>query len=85
MFDEAWASWKPRCATPPPDSAARRPTHRVGRLPVITGKPDMLNLKDPELLRQQCYIDGAWVDADNGATLDDQSGHWRTGGARAEK
>ena len=42
----------------------------VGRLPVITGKPDMLNLKDPELLRQQCYIDGAWVDADNGATLD---------------
>ena len=30
----------------------------------------MLNLKDPELLRQQCYIDGAWVDADNGATLD---------------
>ena len=59
-----WASWKPRCATPPPDSAARRPTHWVGRLPVITGKPDMLNLKDPELLRQQCSIDGAWVDAD---------------------
>ena len=30
----------------------------------------MLQLKDPSLLRQQAYIDGAWSDADNGATLD---------------
>jgi len=29
----------------------------------------MLQLKDPSLLRQQAYIDGAWSDADNGATL----------------
>ncbi|GJI97322.1 NAD-dependent succinate-semialdehyde dehydrogenase [Duganella caerulea] len=29
----------------------------------------MLQLKDPTLLRQQAYIDGAWSDADNGATL----------------
>ncbi|MYM95102.1 NAD-dependent succinate-semialdehyde dehydrogenase [Duganella vulcania] len=29
----------------------------------------MLQLKDPNLLRQQAYIDGAWSDADNGATL----------------
>jgi succinate-semialdehyde dehydrogenase/glutarate-semialdehyde dehydrogenase len=29
----------------------------------------MLNLKDPSLLRQQCYIDGAWCDADNAATF----------------
>lgn len=29
----------------------------------------MLNLKDPTLLRNQLYIDGAWVDADNGATM----------------
>tara|TARA_R110000823_G_scaffold130015_11_gene257885 strand:- start:770 stop:2233 length:1464 start_codon:yes stop_codon:yes gene_type:complete len=29
----------------------------------------MLNLKDPSLLRSQLYIDGAWVDADSGATL----------------
>jgi succinate-semialdehyde dehydrogenase/glutarate-semialdehyde dehydrogenase len=29
----------------------------------------MLNLKDPSLLRQQCYIDGAWCDADGGATV----------------
>ncbi len=29
-----------------------------------------LQLKDPTLLRQQSYIDGKWVDADNRATLD---------------
>jgi succinate-semialdehyde dehydrogenase / glutarate-semialdehyde dehydrogenase len=28
----------------------------------------MLKLKDPKLLRQQAYVDGAWVDADGGAT-----------------
>ena len=27
-------------------------------------------LKDPALLRQQCYLDGAWVDADGGATIE---------------
>src|SRR5437762_10990822 len=25
-------------------------------------------LKDPALLRQQCYVDGKWIDADSGAT-----------------
>lgn len=25
-----------------------------------------LTLKDPSLLRQQCYVDGAWIDADGG-------------------
>jgi succinate-semialdehyde dehydrogenase / glutarate-semialdehyde dehydrogenase len=29
-----------------------------------------MKLKDSTLLRQQCFIDGAWVAADNGATLD---------------
>ena len=29
----------------------------------------MHNLKDSALLRQQCYIDGAWVGADSGATI----------------
>ncbi|KAF7598331.1 MAG: succinate-semialdehyde dehydrogenase I [Candidatus Dactylopiibacterium carminicum] len=29
----------------------------------------MLNLKDPALLREQCFIDGAWCGADAGATL----------------
>lgn len=28
-----------------------------------------LTLKDPTLLRQQCYIDGAWSDARNGSTV----------------
>lgn len=29
-----------------------------------------LNLQDSKLFRQQCYIDGEWVDADSGATID---------------
>ena len=29
-----------------------------------------LVLKDPTLLRQQCYVDGGWCDADDGRTLD---------------
>jgi succinate-semialdehyde dehydrogenase/glutarate-semialdehyde dehydrogenase len=29
-----------------------------------------MNLADTSLFRQQCYIDGAWADADDGATLD---------------
>jgi len=29
----------------------------------------MLQLKDPSLLRQQAYINGEWLDADNGATV----------------
>jgi succinate-semialdehyde dehydrogenase/glutarate-semialdehyde dehydrogenase len=28
-----------------------------------------LPLKDPTLLRQQCYVDGKWIDADDGATM----------------
>jgi succinate-semialdehyde dehydrogenase/glutarate-semialdehyde dehydrogenase len=29
-----------------------------------------LNLKDPTLLRQQCYVDGAWLDARSGKTVE---------------
>ncbi|WNJ99939.1 NADP-dependent succinate-semialdehyde dehydrogenase [Thalassospiraceae bacterium LMO-JJ14] len=29
-----------------------------------------MQLSDPKLFRQQCYIDGAWVDADSGETID---------------
>ncbi len=29
-----------------------------------------MRLKDTELLRAQCYIDGRWVDADDGATIE---------------
>src|ERR1700704_5086686 len=28
-----------------------------------------LNLKDPSLFRQQCYIDGKWADADSGKSI----------------
>src|SRR5262245_44792722 len=28
-----------------------------------------MKLDDPKLLRQKCYIGGAWVDADNGQTI----------------
>lgn len=28
-----------------------------------------MQLNDPKLFRQQAYIDGAWVDSDNGQTL----------------
>ncbi len=37
-----------------PDTIERKPT---------------LALKDGALLRQQCFIDGQWVDADSGATF----------------
>ncbi len=30
----------------------------------------MVSLKDKSLFRQQCHIDGAWLDADDGKTLD---------------
>jgi len=29
----------------------------------------MLQLKDPTLLRHQAYVNGAWVDADGGQTI----------------
>ena len=28
-----------------------------------------MQLKDAQLFRQQAFIDGAWVDADNGQTI----------------
>ena len=31
-----------------------------------------VHLSDPSLLREQCYIDGAWVDADGRATIEVQ-------------
>jgi succinate semialdehyde dehydrogenase (EC 1.2.1.16) len=29
-----------------------------------------LRLQDPALMRHQCYIDGSWVNAERGATLE---------------
>lgn len=28
------------------------------------------DLKNPQLFRQQCYIDGAWLDAESGKTIE---------------
>ena len=35
-----------------------------------TVEPRLPALKDPSLLRQQCYVDGGWCDADGGRTMD---------------
>ncbi len=32
--------------------------------------PDLFRLKDPDLFRQRCYVDGTWIDADDGKTID---------------
>ena len=28
-----------------------------------------ISLKDPSLLRQQCHVDGQWIDADDGGSM----------------
>jgi succinate-semialdehyde dehydrogenase/glutarate-semialdehyde dehydrogenase len=37
---------------------------------VMTETAARLGLKDPELLRERCYVDGKWIDADSGKTID---------------
>ena len=32
--------------------------------------PDVLQLRDPSLLRSRCYVDGKWIDASDGKTID---------------
>src|SRR5262252_4479486 len=38
-------------------------------LPTRQAREVIMQLKDPKLFRQQCYIDGAWVDAGNRETV----------------
>ena len=38
-------------------------------MPPDTLERSLPHLKDPTLLRQQCYVDGRWIDADGGATM----------------
>ena len=45
-------------------SRPRRSSHAPDTLERST-----LALKDPSLLRQQCYVDGQWIDADDGGTM----------------
>jgi succinate-semialdehyde dehydrogenase/glutarate-semialdehyde dehydrogenase len=37
---------------------------------LLSGGPCMLKLKDPTLLKQHCYLNGQWLPADSGATID---------------
>jgi succinate-semialdehyde dehydrogenase/glutarate-semialdehyde dehydrogenase len=39
-------------------------------VPAISGDDDTMQLRDSKLLRQQCYLAGAWQDADSGAVLE---------------
>jgi succinate-semialdehyde dehydrogenase/glutarate-semialdehyde dehydrogenase len=38
-------------------------------LPALSTKETVMQLKDASLFRQQAYVDGAWIDADSGATV----------------
>ena len=37
---------------------------------VMTETASRLGLKDAELLREQCYVDGHWIAADSGKTIE---------------
>src|SRR5688572_23428493 len=51
-------------------AASRPPSIQSGRSPAMLQKvKPAVQLKDMSLFRQQCYIDGAWVDADDTSTL----------------
>src|SRR5690606_37421165 len=52
-------------------TSEKTPAITPGAFPIRTlgDNLPMLNLKRPELFRQQCYIDGAWTDAVNGDTV----------------
>jgi succinate-semialdehyde dehydrogenase/glutarate-semialdehyde dehydrogenase len=39
-------------------------------MPPDTLERSSIALKDPALLRQQCYVDGRWIDADGGTSMD---------------
>src|SRR5262245_51702545 len=45
------------------------PLHRLEDPTMLQKVKPAVTLKDMSLFRQQCYIDGAWVDADSKATL----------------
>src|SRR6266404_3794124 len=49
----------------------RTPSRRYDRQPQHATSLEAIAMKltDPKLFRQQCYIDGAWVDADGGGTI----------------
>jgi succinate-semialdehyde dehydrogenase/glutarate-semialdehyde dehydrogenase len=48
----------------------RRKIKETTSMSVMTETAARLGLKDAELLRGQCYVDGQWIDADSGKTID---------------
>jgi succinate-semialdehyde dehydrogenase/glutarate-semialdehyde dehydrogenase len=38
-------------------------------MPPDTIERTPLTLRDPSLLRQQCYVDGRWINADDGGSM----------------
>ena len=74
---------KPRAAPPPARARPPTPVaalqsvlrlangrfaHEENAMAPDTLERDVPALKDPALLRMQCYVDGAWCDADDGST-----------------
>jgi succinate-semialdehyde dehydrogenase/glutarate-semialdehyde dehydrogenase len=41
--------------------------------PAGESHPPIMKLKDTALLREQCFIDGRWIGADDGGTIDVQN------------
>ena len=52
----------------PTTGFSREDHHAASRSKKVSAP--VLPLKDPSLFRQQCYINGKWVDADSGKTID---------------
>jgi succinate-semialdehyde dehydrogenase/glutarate-semialdehyde dehydrogenase len=51
------------------DYTETSPSFRRITMPPDTIERPSLGLKDPSLLRGQCYVDGRWIDADGGGTM----------------
>ena len=65
-----WTKWKPPCATRHnKQKEAKGCLKFSGSLFKIHWKENLMQLKDPSLLKTQCYIDGQWLNADNGAVI----------------
>src|SRR5687768_6353461 len=57
---------------PPPAHAFRRRcflSSFLSSFPPSTAARLAMNLRHPDLFRQQCHVDGRWIDASDGATL----------------
>src|SRR5204862_410130 len=53
---------------PRPERRKRATMRYCNSIPTML-RENMLNLKDPSLLRQQCFINGEWCDANDASTI----------------